>query len=939
MAGLIFEILWIRALGRYFGTSAPAVATVVATFMAGLALGNRLFGARADRSNRPLRLYAGLELGIGLTGLAVSLLLLQGYAPLEALARLSAATGPFSGPIRVGLLAALLLVPTTLMGGTLPVLARALVRRDASGRVLGTLYAVNTGGAVLGALLPDFISIPLAGLTASAFLAAGANFIAAGGTLALVRRGGTASSPAQPSQTDAAPVPLRPALLFAVSGFCAMGLQVLWSRVLEHWTFAWITSFSVLLAVFLAALSLGAWATRGLADRTRHPLAWAAGLLAATGPASLLPLLLAEPWCRVQAALHPFPPIKRPPLGHMFIDQIMHAAYLELGACLLMGAAFPFLMAATVKEGSAGRQTGRLYSINTLAGVAGALCAGFILLPHLGQQSSFLLLALLSGLTGCTVLASLGEAARRPALWAATAPALALLLLTLLPADRLSRSHFARVQGEILSIHEGPVTTAAVAQHYLFGEPAFLQLKTPGVNMSDTRFGARRYMGMMGHLGAFFAETPRRALLICYGVGNTARSILAHPDVETLDVVDISPAVFEASAAFAKVHGFNPMEEERTRVFVDDGRHHLITTSERYDLITSEPPPPNNAGVVNLYSREYYRLARERLTPNGVVTQWLPIPQLSSEDTAAITAAFVAEFPHAALFYGYSHQWILVGSKVPLRIDLDAWQRRAALASVASDLDFIGIDGEGDLIGAFLQGDAGLRSFSAGVTPVSDDHPSIQYPRRAVERIEVPDGLLGDPFAVRELLDPGARSQGLATYRAALRSTQAFISKLDLKTLPFPELRELAFGAWVRSALTHREDRDAVLALFELDDERVALSERALEHGRPSFEARFTLARRAFYDERYAAVLAQLEALDPPPEERAHYWLLFGGAARDLGRSEVAEDAFERAAASSPSKRFQQLATLLAQQAGTPYPHEMGPFALNRSVGAPGPRP
>ncbi|HEX7480558.1 MAG TPA: fused MFS/spermidine synthase, partial [Polyangiales bacterium] len=269
-AGLGYELLWIRALGLHFGTTAPAITSVVATFMAGLGVGNWLFGAAADRSERPFALYQRLELGIAVTGLCVSLLVLRGGPWLDALARACEHAGAFAAAARALLLAGLMFVPATLMGGTLPVLSRAISQHGHAGSTLGLLYACNTLGAIGGALLPDFALIPRYGLTLTAFAAAGCNVCvvigmgllrAWGGLRAAESSDAAARFANELAHTAPAAAALQRSLavvLSACSGFAAMALEVLWSRTLQHWTAALVTSFAVLLALNLTALSVGA---------------------------------------------------------------------------------------------------------------------------------------------------------------------------------------------------------------------------------------------------------------------------------------------------------------------------------------------------------------------------------------------------------------------------------------------------------------------------------------------------------------------------------------------------------------------------------------------------------------------------------------------------------------------------------------------------------
>jgi spermidine synthase len=790
-------------LGLQFGTTAPAIATVLAAFMAGLALGNVLIGPRADRHPSPLRLYGAIELGIGVTGLGVSLLLLRGDVLLAHGATALAGAGEFRTPLRFLLFGGLMLLPATLMGGTLPVMARALVRSGVPGRVLGRLYAVNTAGAVAGALAPDLLLIPAFGLTATAFVAAAGNLVVA----ALVTRVPAPPPPPPTAPGPRAGVPRGPVLLYAISGFCAMGYEVLWSRVHHHFSMGQTASFAVLLAVFLVFLSIGSILATPLADRSPRPLATAAMLLALTGPAAFLPILAAPAWAeRFNRLLPSIRGVHRvEPLDALALA-LGSAVWLEALACLSMGATFPFLAAAAVREGDAGRATGRLYAANTAAGAFGAGATGFVLLPALGVQLSLLLLAAVATLGGALAL-GLQRPIRRPQGLAAAAAAVAIGTMAAgVPIDHLRGAYFSSFHGadsRLVELREGSTTTAAVARRHRFGEPAYLLLLTPGVTMSDTQIGAQRYMGLMAHLPMAMSRDAREALLICYGVGNTARSLLTHPTLERLDVVDIAAEVLALSGRFAEVHGGDPLADERVEIFVEDGRQHLLTSGRRYDVVTSEPPPPTDAGVVNLYTREYYQAVRGALKPGGVLAQWLPLFQLTAEETTAIIAAFVAEFDHVALHYGYAYQWILLGSDEPLELDLE----RLESPSPRADLQRYGAHPVG-LAAERLQDDAGLRAAFGDAVPLTDDRPSLQYPSRGLAgAAEVPDGLVGpvDPsFApVMEALsslyvrDKEQRSE---------RITAALAPLLTVDPADEHLLSLLAMGRdWYEPALRHIE--------------------------------------------------------------------------------------------------------------------------------------
>lgn len=847
--GLMYEVVWIRALGLGFGTSTPMIALVTATFMGGLALGNAWLGARADRQPHPLRFYAKLEVAIAVFGASVSFAILRGGVFFDALSRAAEVAGNWAFFVRACVVVLLLLVPATLMGGTLPVLSRALVRRGESGSTVGALYGCNTFGAVAGALLPDFWLIPTHGFSAVVVAAATGNLLVAALALRLSRSWRViredspwepsaelapanhaladdalgdkahAAAPAAQSTTPAAAIALT-----TLSGFCGMALEVLWSRTISYWTSSLVTSFAVLLAIYLVMLALGAMFTRRVADRTKWPLTTAGLLLCAAGVAVLVGVAFAPEWREFVREVWPHS-TRREGLHRTAVAAVLHALYLEGPTCLLLGAAFPFVARTLVDARSSGASSGRLFTMNTLAGVFGSLIAAFSWLPTLGQQDSYLAVALL--LAGGGSVAFLAPRRRSKVAFASLGLALALAGPFLLPAGRLARSQF-RDAPVIVDLHEGATTSAAAAVSFTFGRPSGLQLLTPGVAMSDTSPGARRYMGVMAHAAMFAADAPKRALLICFGVGNTARSLLSHPDLEQLDVVDISSEVLALAPVFATVQGTNPLADPRTRVFVEDGRHLLVAREQAYDVITAEPPPPNHAGVSNLYSREFYAVAGRRLNQRGVITQWLPMFQLSLTDSRTMISAFVAEFPHTALLYGYSRHFVLIGSLSPLAIDPGRAAQLEQVPSVAADLTRDAIAGAVDLYGSVVMTDAELRALVANDAPLSDNRPSIQYPWEPLAASTDYAALFGrNPARAFALLPQGLGSSELRASIADVASaTQHVIDVVDIAgTTPESQAR---FAAGIARALADRPGDEGLLALLGLDSETSTFAAHAL---------------------------------------------------------------------------------------------------------------
>ncbi len=929
-SGLAFEIVWIRALGLQFGTTTPAISTVLAAFMGGLALGSLYFGARADRHPRPLTLYRNIELGIAAAGLAVSLVLLHFDGFFGVLSTAIAAAGPLKVPLRFLLFGGLLLLPTTLMGGTLPTLSRALVRSGVSGRVVGLLYALNTAGAVVGVLLPDLLTIPALGLTATAGLATLGNLLVA----ALVQRVQVESPPVRPVaplDADRVRVPRLPLAIYAASGFCAMGYELVWSRLMQHWSLGRITTFSVLLAVYLLSLAVGTAATSGLADRVSRPLHWAAALLASTAPLSLAVLLApTELGQRFIAATES---------GHIgWLPGVGLKAVLLVGpSCLAMGAAFPFLAAAAVAEGSAGRSTGLLYAANALAGVAGSVAVGFFVLPHLGLQNSLFAVALLAVLAALLVLGWEHRRGRGGLALPAAVAALGLAIgagAAALPAQHLVRVYY--VDYPVLDrLVEGPTTSAASATRSLHGVPAFRELLTPAVRMSSTNFGARRYMGLMGHLPLLFSEERTDAALICYGVGNTARSLLSWPELERLDVIDISSEVLSLADVFAPEHdGVVPLEDPRVDVHIDDGRQHLRTHGQLYDVITLEPPPPANAGVVNLYTREFYREAKGALKPGGAVAQWLPVFQLTDEATEGIVGAFVAEFPHAALFYGFAEQWILVGKTTPLTIDLADWREAADRPPIREDLLKSGVDDVWDLLATFMLGRDALVALTEGVPPLADDRPYLQYTGEPSEfRTHIPLGGHADPAGVVDLVAGGAAAfspEERARLEAATTTMRAVHASLGALKLEAPAAVEILAGPAIWAALAPRPDAEHVLALVGADAEWAGIAARGIEANGPAITARRDLARSAYYNRRWSDVV---RLLDGPPDAQvnpAAWYLLRGGAERALGNLDAARADLALAAQAAEVPNVADYLNALLLQLDRPFPPEAGPLAVSK---------
>lgn len=773
-SALVYQVAWVRHLTLILGATSLAVSTVLTAFMAGLALGSYLAGRWIDRRGRPLVVYAALELVIG----AYALLLpwvFQGMAPLYewVWAQFHPQFYTFS-LLRFGLAFLVLLVPTTCMGATLPVLAKFYAL--APGRFslnVNQLYAVNTTGAVIGTLAAGFFLMPQLGLAHTVLTASATNF----GLAALLawvvlaarppqRAALLASSWRETAPTEGQDIPMRPAIQrfllasVALTGFCALALEVAWTRVLSLVLGPSVYAFSIMLATFLIGLALGGFAVARLLARWRpRVLAFLFGLQLAIGLAVFGSLLLFGQLPFWYAFLYFRWDVSSFDSGLTL--QFALAFVVMLMPTLMMGGMFPALIHAfDAERARAGRSVGRLYAGNTLGAIVGAFAAGYVLIPWLGIQGTVVLVVgaylALAAATGW--LAGRGWALRVGLALAAGAM-VALWLPTWNPMAMSSgMNHYAwwlKPDGwddqrayvptrddfnryvenmEVLFYREDVDTTVAVARE-LNVPPQSLGDQTVDsvLLINNGKIDASSHYDMptqilSGHLGPLLHPgQPRNALVIGLASGTTAGSLLHHP-IDALDVVEISEGTVKASHYFDNVNG-HPLDDARTNLAVNDGRNHLLVTPQRYDVIVSEPPNPWISGPANLFTREFFELAAARLAPDGVFVQWVQLYAMSSENLKALLKTFHGVFPHLFVFSGLvQSDLLLVGARGPLTLDLDTLQSRMARTDVAHDLARIGLTTVADLLARFRLGSEEVARLYDAHTPLNtDDNALIEY--------------------------------------------------------------------------------------------------------------------------------------------------------------------------------------------------------------------
>ncbi len=754
-AGLVYEIIWMRMLGLVFGHTVFAVTTVLATFMTGLALGAFVFGGLIDRGGRPLRVYGLLEAGIGVYALFVPVLLSQAQVVYLTLYRSLGLSFYTFSLAQFALVFLILVVPTTLMGASLPVLAKFFVDRvEGLGRKVGDLYALNTFGAVGGSAAAGFFLLPAIGVKATTALAAAVNLGIGAWALILDRwPGKSREAPSSPplllelpglaAQPDA-PTRLVTWLVLAgtgLSGVASMVYEVAWTRALSLVIGSSIYAFSAMLTTFLVGLALGSFLFARIWGRRPVNTALFGGFEVAIG---LIALALAPTFERMPDLVLAILKRTAPSAGGAMLTQFAMSFLVMIVPTTLIGAAFPCAVQICARVlPRLGRDIGQVYSANTVGTIAGALLAGFLLVPWLGAQTSMIWAAAVNAAVGMTLIAA--SAPVRP-LWRCAVVVPLILLFTMgvmfLPrwdprvmtggvsvyvtrfasaADPAALFRQVTTSRRLLFYREGINSTVAVER-----TERMTALRVDGkVDASNGMDMATQLM--LGHLPLLLHPRPERVLVIGLGSGVTAGAVAQHPVVREIDVVELEPAVVGASDFFVEENR-NVLRDPRVRLVIGDGRNFIQAGEKRYDVISSEPSNPWMAGVANLFSREFYRLARERLADDGIMIQWVHGYSLFPRELKMIVNTFRQTFPHSTLWRTLRGDYLLVGMNSPLTLDYSVLERKiAASATVREDLASLRLASPVDLLTLFLLNEADLARFATEAPENTDDRPLLEF--------------------------------------------------------------------------------------------------------------------------------------------------------------------------------------------------------------------
>jgi len=779
--GLIYEVLWARMLGLVFGATTVAISAVLAAFMGGLALGSTLAARFAARIKRPVRSYAFIEIAVGLYALAVPLLF-RGIDRVYAQVWQHSHSGFYGFALSRFLLAsAVLLIPTALMGATLPVLVAALQRSSKNiANAIARLYTWNLTGAILGVIAAGFFLLPQFGVRSTIWIAAAIN-LAIGLTAFLLDSNSVGAEGAGPATPDEhldeeinRPLP-QAVLTFAdgqvkfwwfcafTSGFVTITTQVVWSRVLSMIIGSSTYAFSIVLALFLIGLALGAYLISMIKNADTWRLRRAVLLIEILTAFTLFLSL------KITSATPDFLITSGFRMGvHSWTGllalQIAAAAMLILLPATLMGMVMPLVLtwAGRMQNEEPGsgfsltsvKLVGKSYALNTIGAIAGSVITAFLLIPKTNTRFTMFCAAALCLIVG-RIAYQPGRATSDRALAQSLAlgvtVTLVLVMFALWPRlnlNALSTGAYdsyvrvlARSRGaipeedqhngarnhQLLMYEEGRTATVSVRRDWGITSVAI----NGRTNASDADDMPTQVM--LGQAGVLTAPRSGHALIVGFATGVTAGSVLQSP-IESVDCVEIEPAAVASSRFFEHVNN-RPLNEPRLHLIIDDARTYLRVNPVTYDMIISEPSHPWVPGVANLFTREFFTLGRRRLQDDGVFVQWLQIYQLSTESLRSVLATFHETFPYVAVFRvagaAKGKDLILIGSES--RIRLDRMAERMNDARTKADLDRVGIKSAADVQAWFVCDETQLGPAVAGAVINTDDNMHVETvaPREA----------------------------------------------------------------------------------------------------------------------------------------------------------------------------------------------------------------
>jgi len=736
-AALIYEVVWFQLLQLSIGSSAVSLGVLLGVYMGGMCLGSLLLPRYVSGRHHPLRVYAFLELGIGLFGVLV----LYGVPVIGGLYTEWAGTGMTSLVLRALVAGICLLPPTLLMGATLPIVARGVEATPNGVSWLGYFYGGNLAGAVAGSLVAGFYLLRVYDMPTATMVAVGLNALVA--AIALAVAGVMEHHPApriEPAQRRADVSLVYVAI--ALSGMTALGAEVIWTRLLSLLFGATTYTFSLILAVFLMGLGIGSSIGSAIARRFPHSRI-------ALGICQLL-LCGAIAWAAHQTeASLPYWPIN-PSIGKNPVFQfdldLLRALWVILPAATLWGASFPLAIGAAAREGQdTARLVGGVYAANTVGAIVGALATSLILVAAVGSQRSQQILIAISAISGLLMIVPGSDSRDESTHHASLTPAIIALIVAGAAAGLLIRTvpplpgilvAYGRYTATWVGINEiiysGEGVTASVA---VSRTPAgVLNYHNAGKVQASSEPQDMRLQRMLGHLTTLVPDNPQRVLVIGCGAGVTAGAVSVDPLVTSETIAEIEPLVPRVVSKYFADYNFNVVANPKVTVHLDDARHYLLTTKEKFDAITSDPLDPWVRGAATLYTHEFFEVAKAHLNPGGVVTLFVQLYESSDAAVKSEVATFLDAFPGGVVFAntsnGLGYDLVLLGQLNPRPINVDRVQARltaAANAPIAKSLSDISIYSATDLFGTYAGRASDMAGWLQGASLNRDRNLRLQY--------------------------------------------------------------------------------------------------------------------------------------------------------------------------------------------------------------------
>lgn len=744
-SALIYEIVWFQLLELVIGSSTVSLGILLGAFMGGLFLGSLALSRVVSTRRHPLLVYGVLELGIAAGGIVV----LIGLPSVAGIYVAYADYGLVSILLRGAICALLLLPPTVLMGATLPAIARWVETTPKGVSRLGLLYTCNIAGAVFGCLLAGFYLLRIHDMAIATYVAATINIALAVIAFALATttayQAPAASRPAD--SRSAGPADARVTyLVIGLSGLTALGSQVVWTRVLVLLMGATVYTFSIILAVFLIGLGVGSGIGSHLARTRPRPrlalgvcqlllvacVAWAAAAINASLP--YWPIdqgLTKSPWYNFQLDL----------------VRVMWAIF---PAACLWGASFPLALAAAASPGEdPGRTTGAVYAANTIGAIIGALAFSTVLIPAIGTFQSQRLLIAICLVAGVLMLVALMPD-RKGAVTAREQPVsaragmsgglgavvVAAVLIWAIPSPPAGLLAFGRELvklnpvPEVLFVGEGINSTVAVAEI----EEGVRSFHVSGRAEASSSPHDMRVQRMLGHIPGLLHRKPRSVLIVGFGAGVTAGSFVAYPEIERIVICEIEPLIPRVVSTFFSKENNDVLKDPRVQVIYDDARHYLLTTREKFDIITSDPIHPWLKGAAMLYTRDYFELVKKHLNPGGVATQWVPFYESTPDVVKSQLATFFSVFPRAVIFGNEGERTdsdsVVFGELEPQPIEPDRIQQRldsAEYSRVKESLAEVNFNFATDLLATYVNRAVDLVDWSKDAQINTDRNLRLQY--------------------------------------------------------------------------------------------------------------------------------------------------------------------------------------------------------------------